>query len=213
VSRKLLEVVGEHLDCFDGVEDFFDNIKQDFRNICVEKRVDAQLGFYVISGGLEDMLLNASFLRSANALFGCTLDFDSDGAALGPKSVVTFTEKTKFLFAINKGIRKDVLRRDPSSVDKYSPRSQREIPFSRMVYVGDGPTDVPCFSIITQNGGQTVGVRKPERPELGARRQGPEHLDYRPRWGPFTADYRRSSDLYRVVWDCLESIVTRLGAA
>ncbi len=91
-------------------------------------------------------------------IYGCTLQEIS--GRLFPKSIVSFTEKTKFLYAINKGITGTELRRTPYSVNDVIPKDQRRIPFSNMIYLGDGPTDIPCFSAIQQNGGKTIGILK-----------------------------------------------------
>lgn len=37
-----------------------------------------------------------------------------------------------------------------------------------MIYLGDGPTDIPCFSVVMKGGGKGIGIVKKERPERGA---------------------------------------------
>ncbi len=61
-------------------------------------------------------------------------------------NAVTFTEKTKHLFEINKGLVKSNQRK-AFSVNEGMPEDQRRIPFENMLYVGDSLTDVPCFSL------------------------------------------------------------------
>ena len=120
---------------------------------------------------------------------------------MGPKSVVSFTEKTKYLFAINKGIQKNDLRGHPGLVNSYRPLNSRPIPLDRMIYVGDGPTDIPCFSVVIRGGGQTIGIRRDDQ------RRDP--LDYRPRWGPYSLDWSQRSDLVSAIKDRMEDILVR----
>ena len=54
--------------------------------------------------------------------------------------------KTKFLYAINKGVSKSELRQDPSRVNDSVGDEKRKIPFEHMVYLGDSLGDIPCFS-------------------------------------------------------------------
>lgn len=65
------------------------------------------------------------------------------------------TSKTRYLFEINKGSSKY-----PETIDVNSSiaRDSRRVPFENMVYVADGPSDVPAFSILNYNGGSTFAV-------------------------------------------------------
>lgn len=68
--------------------------------------------------------------------------------------VIDNTTKTRAIFEINKGVNK----LEGIDVNSYIPRSERRIPFQNMIYIADGPSDVPVFSLINQNGGRTYGV-------------------------------------------------------
>ena len=76
-------------------------------------------------------------------------------------NAISFTEKTKYLFAINKGF--IGIRDQPYQVNENVIRENRRIPFQNMIYIGDGFTDVPCFSLLNANGGQSFGVFDPKR--------------------------------------------------
>lgn len=86
------------------------------------------------------------------------------------KRCVTFTEKTRYLFEINKGIDPKETRRNPYSVNKDVPLHKRRIPFKNMIYIGDGLTDIPCLALIKKVGGGTVfGVFNPAEPKSAKR--------------------------------------------
>ncbi|MEN3048070.1 MAG: hypothetical protein ABDH63_04745 [Candidatus Caldarchaeales archaeon] len=102
-----------------------------------------------------------------------------------------YGKKNKFVFAINKGINKMILRSDPGRVNDTISEENRRIPFKNMIYIGDGPTDIPCFSLITRNGGRGLGIIQPEKPERGA----PLWKGRRITVGPYRPNYEQGSDL------------------
>jgi hypothetical protein len=96
-------------------------------------------------------------------IYGCHLDGDTeDGPLKYIKRTVTFTEKTRYIFEINKGIAAEDSFRDPKLVNEPQPEDQRPIPLKNMIYIGDGLTDIPCFSLVKKNGGTTFGVFDPK---------------------------------------------------
>ena len=68
--------------------------------------------------------------------------------------IIDNTTKTRALFEINKGVNKI----KEIDVNTNIPREDRRIPFENMIYIADGPSDIPVFSLVNQNGGRTFGV-------------------------------------------------------
>ena len=99
--------------------------------------------------------------------------------------------------AINKGITGEELRRNPYRVNDAMEPAERRIPFENMVYVGDGPSDIPCFSMIRHLGGKAIGVMPPDDIEL----RKPYELAEGNRLtvGPYTADYQEGTDLFKMM--------------
>jgi phosphoserine phosphatase len=199
-NRDLREL-GRHARLFRGVPDLFQRLRA-----FVQKKsefVEAHVGieFYVISGGFEEIIRGTPIGKEMKDIFGCT--FEEKEGTLRPKSIVTFTEKTKFLYAINKGISGLELRRNPYSVNDVIHKNQRRISFSNMIYVGDGPTDIPCFSAVLQNGGKTIGVLKYSRKVT---KEGELIVDKTKAWaiakgeratvGPYLPEYRNGDNLF-----------------
>lgn len=180
---------GETLDgdFFPGLPQFFDDVPNQvanrFKNIDVE--------FYIISGGLQAIMEGNKIVKKYfSAAYGCQLGEDPDTKIVNHiKRSITFTEKTRYLFEINKGIKQRDSEINPFLVNKDVKQENRRIPFKNIVFIGDGLTDIPCFSTVKQLGGQAFGVFDPTNPEK-TRRALLEFLVpkrvmgmYRPRYG------------------------------
>ena len=122
--------------------------------------LNTEVELYVISGGIEILLRGTAITKLVDEIRGCTFHTDAKGILKRPKRVITFTEKTRYLFEINKGL----LRRStshPYAVNAPIEREDRRVPFENMIYVGDGLTDVPAFSVVKQRGGAAFAVVDP----------------------------------------------------
>ena len=149
-NAKLAEF-GASIDTYPGASTFIKEINSklgDDSEILVEG--------YVVSSGIESMMKGSKIAKSFTDIFGGRL-YEKDGTIAGIKSSITFTEKTKFIFAINKGITSQI-REKPYDVNDFIPFEERRIAFENMIYMGDGPSDIPCFSMIEKLGGTSIAI-------------------------------------------------------
>lgn len=168
-----------------------DTLFADLRAIGRKSR-RADVEFYVISGGLQEVIEGAPLIRrNVDGIYASRLSGDTERDILRHvKRCVTFTEKTRFLFEINKGLLPVETRKNPYLVNTHVPPADRRVPFDQMIFVGDGLTDVPCLSLIQGQGGISFGVFNPADRRsakrallefLGPRRVMSMHA---PRYGP-----------------------------
>ncbi len=171
---------------------------------------DAGIGveFYIISSGFEEIIRGAPFADTFNDVFGGTFAEDENGKIHAIKSAVTFTEKTKFLHAINKGIGGAKLRKNPYLVNSFKDDASRRIPFGNMIYVGDSKNDVPCFSAVQNNGGQCIGIAGDPTFRAGHALA----LARRTTVGPYTGNYEEGSDLMKSLNVMVKNIAYRMAS-
>jgi hypothetical protein len=173
-----LHALGPKLIFYPGVPDFFSAYPD--------------VEFYIITAGLLEILKGSSLFQHVRKIFGCEYDVNEEGLLWRPKRTIGHTTKTQMLFRINKGL----LEMD-QDVNRVMPDSERPVPFEKMIYIGDGPTDIPCFTIVTRYGGKAIAVYNPE--EESAREQS-ETLFRDGRVDRVcTADYREGSELRKTL--------------
>jgi len=158
LSNSSLRAFGGTLKLYRGLPKLFVDLKKLAQAHTVSNPV---VEFYIISGGIEEVIRGSKIAKHVHGIWGCRFA-ETDGVISHVKNVITFTEKTRFIFEINKGIA-DPDRKNPYQVNQDVPSSARRIPLSNMIYVGDGLTDVPCFSLIGHSGGEAFGVFDPSR--------------------------------------------------
>ena len=118
-----------------------------------EKKVN--LEHYIISSGLKEIIEGCPISKEFKEIYACEFHYDENGVADWPRIAVNYTNKTQFLFRINKGILDVSNDRD---LNAYIPEDERRIPFRNMIYIGDGMTDVPCMKLVRTNGGKSIAV-------------------------------------------------------
>lgn len=206
ITRTKLKAVADAVQFYPGALDFVERLrgKLDMNSEFREARI--VINWYIVSSGIEEILQATPISYIATEIYGCAFAYDHQARASAVKRAVTFTEKTKFIYAINKGIPGEELRRKPYRVNDVVPSEERMVPFEHMIYIGDGPSDIPCFSMIRHNEGHTIGVMPPEDMDL----RKPYELAQGKRLtvGPYTADYREGSDLSKMLGRIVDSIAT-----
>lgn len=115
---------------------------------------------YIISSGLMEMIEGTSVAKDGTfkKIYASSFYYNEKGVAVWPAQVVNYTNKTQFLFRIEKGVL-DI--NDPSVNDYFSPEEMR-VPFRNMVYIGDSDTDIPCMKLVNSYGGYSIGVYNAE---------------------------------------------------
>jgi hypothetical protein len=153
LTRELLRSCGERLDYFEGVETWFDLTD------AFAASIGLTLEHYVVSAGNLEIIEGCSIFSKFKNVFACKYEFDETGDAHWPSVAVNYTTKTQFLFRINKGIQNAW---DSDAINAWMPEADRPVPFSRMIFIGDGDTDIPSFKMMTSQGGAAIGVFDPE---------------------------------------------------
>lgn len=137
-------------------------LRADLQALASEVDADIKVELYIVSGGLQDIIEGSEFVRTTfSAVYGCMFGVHGDGILKHIKRTITFTEKTRYLFEINKGIKPTDTASNQYLVNKFIAEDKRRVPFPHMIYVGDGLTDIPCFSLVSKSGGTAFGIFKP----------------------------------------------------
>jgi phosphoserine phosphatase len=193
LKRESFKDFGAKVELFEGVREWFSLINN------YGKAIGLDIKHYINSSGLKEMIEGTSIAKEFENIYACSFLYDVDGIAYWPAVAVDFTAKTQFLFKINKGI-KEVS--DNKKINEYVPESERPIPFERMIYFGDGETDIPCMKMIKDHGGHSIAVYGDKKKKDTAYKLIKENrVNF-----ACKADYRPEKEIYAVVKRILDKI-------
>lgn len=152
-NKDALAAYGAKVKLFPGVSDWFSRI----RDYGAEHGVIVE--HYIISSGLKEMIEGTQMAMDGEfeKIYASSFYYNERGVAKWPAQAINFTNKTQFLFRIEKGVL-DI--NDPGVNEYFSPEKIR-VPFRNMVYLGDSDTDVPCMKLVNSYGGHAIGVYDP----------------------------------------------------
>ncbi len=185
IDRKDLVAQGRDVELFAGVEAWFDEIGAYVKSHSGNHGIT--LKHYLVSSGLTEIIEGTKIYKRFDNVFASEYWFDAYDLPF-PKRVITDTGKTQYLFRINKG-----LEDYNDSINAHMPEAERPIPFSNMIYFGDGDTDVPSMALLKKNGGHAIAVHAPKgSPEKCVDLFRAGRCDFYA-----GADYRRGSDLFK----------------
>ena len=197
LNRKALMDYGAKVKVFPGVEQWFDRIRE------YGKENGVIVEHYIISSGLQEMIEGTEMAKNGafDRIYASSFYFNERGLVKWPAQVVNYTNKTQFLFRIEKG----TLDVNDPGVNDYFPPDQIRVPFRNMVYIGDSDTDIPCMKLVNVNGGHSIGVYNPEtgRKEKVQKMFRDQRIRY---YAP--ADYTEGSELDTLV----KKIILRTSA-
>ncbi len=181
ISREDLVEMGRSIVLFPGVKEWFRRINAFGESQGVE------IEHYILSSGLREIIEGSGISHEFKKIYASEFYYDETGTPVWPKLDVNFTAKTQFVYRINKGVLDVANDRD---LNASMPDDSKRVPFTNMIYVGDGLSDVPCMKMMRSYGGQAIAVYQPES------RTAVEELLQRGRVDfIFPADYREGTSL------------------
>lgn len=153
LRRESFQEFGKRIPLYDGVKEWFSLINE------YGKARGIKIIHYINSSGLVEMIEGTPIYKEFEKVFACSFLYDELGLAVWPAVAVDYTAKTQFLFKINKGVHSI---RDHTLVNRFVPENKRHVPFTRMIYFGDGATDIPCMRLVKEFKGNSIAVYNPK---------------------------------------------------
>jgi len=202
ITKDYLIEFGQQLQPFDGVTEMFDRLHQCVQNLNAE----IELEFYMITGGFDEVVRSTCIAPYFTRIWGCQFHYSEIGEIEFFKRSISHTEKTRYLMQIASG--QDQVDGDGRSFAyRDVSADQLHVPLSQMIYVGDGTSDVPCFSVLNDGGGIAIGVYK----EAQAWNEQIQVSKSQRVTNLATADYRQDSELMRSLILALEGLCKQIS--
>lgn len=158
ITKAMLREHGHDVKLFDGLKTdltgpgWFDRIN------AFGARYGLEIEHYIVSAGLEEMIEGCPIRDAFRHVFASHFVYDDKGVATWPAVGVNYTTKTQYLFRINKGV---LNHYEHEAINRFMPDETRPVPFERMIFLGDGDTDVPTMKMMHTKGGFSIAVYDP----------------------------------------------------
>lgn len=149
LTKTHFKDIGKDIVLYPGVESWFRRINE------YGTEAGLLVEHYIISSGMTEIIESTKIADYFKRIYACRYYYDENGYAVWPANIVNYTTKTQYIFRINK---QELDESDDTGVNKYTDPKDRPVPFSRMIYVADGVTDVPCMKLVKEYGGKSIGV-------------------------------------------------------
>lgn len=203
LNNEILRECGREIEFYAGLPEFFGKLREFVQSRPEYVQHDITLEHYIVSTGIAEMIRGSRIAPEVDGIWACEFienplppgflvqgEFEMDEpreiSQIG--FIIDNTIKTRALFEINKGTNKN----PDIDVNAQIRLEDRRIPFQNMIYIADGPSDVPCFSVVKKNGGRTYGVFNPKSKAEFAQNDRLLRSERIDAYGP--ADYREESN-------------------
>lgn len=191
LKREGLEDNGKGIEFFPGVIEWFSRINK------FAEENGAVVEHYVISSGMKEIIDGTVISGEFKNIFASEYLYDENGNAVWPKTAVNYTNKTQFVYRINKGVL-DVS--NDVDLNRSMPDDSKRIPFQNMIYIGDGLSDVPCMKMMKSYGGRAIAVYQQLDDKVKELLR-KDRVDF-----IYPADYREGKGLDRTVKDIIRNM-------
>lgn len=201
INENTFIKAGLQLKFFPGVTDFWETIRTEINKISDNWKIE----YYIISSGIYEIIKNSEIAPEFNDIWAGKFYYNEKGNISFPKRIVSFTDKTRYLFQISKGMVGEETRSAPFDVNKKLSFEEIRIPFNNMIYLGDGYTDVPCFALLKKYDGYPIAVY--DKSKNGGLKQA-MHLQEEKRVLHYAvANYTVGSPLYKQIMKNIKTII------
>ena len=158
LNNEKLREYGSKQRFYKGIPEIFEKTKDMFKNDKSYTEYGIQVEHYIVSTGFAEVIRGSALMPYVDGVWGCELldapDKDGDMVISEVLYTIDNTTKTRAVFEINKGIGKI----DAIEVNSKIPKELRRVQFDNMIYIADGPSDIPAFSVVKSNGGATFAI-------------------------------------------------------
>lgn len=193
-TRGDLVECGKHIEYLPGVKEWFERVNE------YGEEAGVKVEHYVLSSGLKEIIEGSSIAKFFKKIFASEFLYDSEtGKPIWAKMAVNYTNKTQFVYRINKGVL-DISNN--VDVNASRPDDDRRVYFNNMIYIGDGLTDVPCMKLVKQSGGHSIALYQNGQKDKVQPLLKHERVDW-----IFEADYRKDKALDKAMHD----LICKLG--
>jgi hypothetical protein len=221
LNNRILRDCGKEIGFYPGLPEFFGAAKGWVQDRPDYAKHEIQLEHYIVTTGLAEMVRGSQVADHVDGIWGCEfienplqpgflaqkeLDIQAEAEIAQIGMMIDNTTKTRALFEINKGTNKNPAIDVNSNVKP----EDRRIPFQNMVYIADGPSDIPSFSVVKSGGGTTYAVYNPAVPAEFAQNDRLLQSGRIHGYGP--ADYTASSSTSRWLKLHIQAICERIVA-
>lgn len=215
LTNERLTELGKNIPLFPGLPEFFGQLKAIVAQPQYQEG-EITLEHYVVSTGLDAMIRGTEIFPEVDDIWASVFieepaipgqDFSQTPKQTEISQIAGFldnTTKTRAIFEINKGVNKT----DKFSVNDTIENDKRRVPFENMIYIADGPSDIPSFSIVTQNGGKAYAVYDPDVTDHYAQAAGLSEQDRVDHFG--AADYRPDTETSRWLEHTVKKMADRI---
>ena len=158
LNNQVLFDLGKELKFYKGLPPLFEDCKKLIEDDPAYKEYNIKVEHYIVSTGFSQMIRGSAIAPYVSGIWGCELieskNENGDNIISEIAYTIDNTTKTRALFEINKGV--GII--DGVEVNTKIPETHRRVHFNNMIYIADGPSDVPAFSTLNKNGGATFAV-------------------------------------------------------
>ncbi|MFV0479971.1 MAG: HAD family hydrolase [Anaerorhabdus sp.] len=191
IRKEDFEKLGKDIQLYPGVSTWFERVNEMGASLGLE------IEHYIISSGLKEIIDGVSIAGQFKKIYACRFFYDENMIAKWPSLVVNYTTKTQYIFRINK----QVLEEDEDdALNEFVAEDKRPIPFQRMIYVGDGLTDVPCMKLVKEKGGHSIVVYDQDK-KIASSLIEHGRVNY-----ACEADYTKGQEMEKLVFGILKKI-------